>query len=110
MANNITPKFLRPADEDYQEFDLKYCGLAIRGFKKWYFKKNSKYPARIYAKVVFPPDCPEKYWSRYLVCEINGKPYDITSITREAFDTLTRGITPDCYQGVDFYTIAKHNI
>jgi hypothetical protein len=43
----------------------------------------------------------------YLVFEVNGKPYQIHSITNEAFDVLSRGIEPDCYPQVEFYTIDK---
>lgn len=103
-------KFLLRSDENYHEFNLSYCGRLISTFKKSHFRKNSKYPARIYAKVFFPPDCPEQLWMRYLVFEVNGKPYEITSITNEAFDTLTRGIEPTGYQSVEFYTIEKHEI
>lgn len=102
------PKFLVRSDEEYHEFNLLYCGKLIKEFKKTYFKKNSKYSARIYVKVFFPPDCPEKFWMHYLVFEVNAKPHQITSITTEAFDTLTRGIEPDCYNSVEFYTIEKH--
>jgi Zn finger protein HypA/HybF involved in hydrogenase expression len=38
--------------------------------------------------------------------EVDGKPFQITSITNEAFDTLTRGIEPTGYNSVEFYTIA----
>ena len=40
----------------------------------------------------------------------DGKPYQITSITNEAFDTLTRGIEPTGYASVEFYTIEKHEV
>jgi len=104
----IDPKFLIRSDEDYYEFNLAFCGRLIKEFKKSYFKRNSKHPARIYAKVFFPPDCPKHFWMYYLVFEVNGKPYQITSITNEAFDTLTRGIDPTCHDFVEFYTIEKH--
>lgn len=106
----IEPKFLIRSDEDFYEFNLAYCGRLIKGFKKSHFRKNSKHPARIYAKVFFPPDCPEQFWMYYLVFEVNGKPYQITSITNEAFDTLTRGIEPTRYNSVEFYTIEKHEL
>lgn len=104
----IEPKFLFRSDDDYHEFNLAFCGKLIKEFKKTHFRKNSKHPARIYAKVFFPPDCPEHLWMYYLVMEVNGKPYQITSITNEAFDTLTRGIEPIGYASVEFYTIEKH--
>jgi len=104
----MKPKFYIRSDEDYYEFDLYFCGRLIKFFKKNYFRKNSKHPARIYAKVFFPPDCPEQFWMHYLVFEVKGKPYQITSITNEAFDTLTRGIEPSVYSSVEFYTIDKH--
>ncbi len=103
-------KFLIRSDEDYHEFNLEYCGRLIKRFKSTHFRKNAKHPARIYAKAFFPPDCPEQWWMYYLVFEVKGKPYEITSITREAFDTLTRGIEPDGYTSVEFYTIEKHEI
>jgi hypothetical protein len=102
------PKFLLRSDEDYHEFNLSYCGRAIKRFKKSHFRKNSKHPAKIYAKVFFPPDCPQKFWMYYLVFEVNGKPYEITPITNEAFDTLTQGIEPTGYTSVEFYTIENH--
>lgn len=106
----IEPKFLIRSDEDYHEFNLSSCGRLIKTFKTSYFRKNSKHLARIYAKVFFPPDCPEQFWMYYLVFEVNGKPYQITSITNEAFDTLTRGIEPNGYNSVEFYTIEKHEL
>jgi len=104
------PKFLIRSDEDYHEFNLNYCGRLIKNFKKRYFRENAKFPTRIYCKVFFPPDCPEQFWMYYLVFEVNGKPYEITSVTNEAFDTLTRGITPSGYASVEFYTIEKHEL
>lgn len=106
----MATKYLIRSDEDYHEFNLPFCGRLINQFKRSYFKKNSKYPARIFAKVFFPSDCPEHFWMYYLVFEVNGKPYDIISITKEAFDTLTRGIEPISYPSVEFYTIDKHGI
>jgi hypothetical protein len=101
----IKPKFLIRSDEDYYEFNLDYCGRLIKQFKRFYFKSNSAKPARIYAKLFSPPDCPEHLWMKYLVFEVNGKLYQVTSITSEAFDVLTRGIEPDSYHSQDFYTI-----
>ena len=106
----MEPKFLIRSDEDYHEFNLLYCGKLIKGFTTTHFRKNSKYPAKIYAKAFFPPDCPEQFWMYYLVFEVNGKPYQITSITNEAFDTLTRGIEPTGYSSVEFYTIEKNEL
>ena len=106
----IEPKFLIRSDEDYHEFNLSYCGRLIKNFKKSYFRKSSKRPARIYAKVFFPPDCPEHFWMYYLVFEINGKPYQIFSITNEAFDTLTVGIEKTGYTSIEFYTIESHKL
>ncbi len=105
----IEPKFLFRSDEDYYEFNLSYCGRLIKSFFKSHFRKNAKHPARIYAKVFFPKDCPETLWMHYLVFEVNGNPYQITSITKEAFDTLTRGLEPTGYASVEFYTIHKHD-
>lgn len=104
----IEPKFLIRSDEEYHEFNLSFCGRIIKEFKKTHFRKNSKHPARIYAKAFFPPDCPVDLWMYYLVFEVNGKPYQIHSITHEAFDTLTRGIEPTGYTSIEFYTIDTH--
>ena len=101
------PKFLIRSDENYYEFNLSYCGRIMKSFRQSYYRKNSKYSARIYLKVFFPPDCPIHLWMYYLVFEVNGKPYQIHSITNEAFDVLSRGIEPDCYPQVEFYTIDK---
>ena len=106
----IEPKFLIRSDEEYYEFNLSFCGSIIKEFKKTHFRKNSKYPARIYCKAFFPPDCPVEFWMYYLVFEVNRKPYKVTSITNEAFDTLTRGIEPTCYTSVEFYTIETHEL
>lgn len=106
----IQPKFLLRSDEDYHEFNLAYCVRIIKQFKRTHFKKNSKHPARIYAKIFFPPDCPQQFWMYYLVFEVNSKPYNITSITNEAFDTLTRLIKPTGYSSVEFYTIETHEL
>lgn len=104
------PKFLIRSDEDYYEFNLSFCGGIIREFKKTHFRKNSKHPARIYAKAFFPPDCPVEFWMYYLVFEVNGKPYQIHSIRKEAFDTLTRGIEPTGHNFIEFYTIETHEV
>lgn len=103
------PKFLTRSDEDFYEFNLSYCGSIIASFKKSYFRKNAKHSARIYAKVFSPP-APEQFWMYYLVFEVNGKPVEITSITKEAFDTLTRGISPTGYAFLEFYTLEKHEL
>jgi hypothetical protein len=104
------PKFLIRSDEDYHEFNLSYCGRLIKRFKTSHFRKNSKHSAKIYSKVFFPPDCPEKFWMYYLVFEVNGKLFEVNSITKEAFDTLTRGIKPSSFSFVEFYTIDKHEL
>jgi hypothetical protein len=104
------PKFLSRSDEGYYEINLLYCGRLIKQFKQTHFRKNAKYPARIYAKVFFPPDCPINFWMYYLVFEVNGKPYQINSITNEAFDVLTRGIEPSGFTSVEFYTLEKHEV
>ena len=103
----IEPKFMVRSDEDYYEFNLFYCERSIKRFKKSHFRINSKHPARIYVKAFFPPICPEHFWMYYLVFEVNNKPYEITSITKEAFDSLTKGIEPTGYDSVEFYTIEK---
>lgn len=104
------PKFYIRSDEDYYEFNLSYCGRLMKRFKSSYFIKNAKHSARIYAKAFFPPDCPEHFWMHYLVFEVNGKPNEVTSITKEAFDTLTIGIEPEFYTSVEFYTIEKYEV
>ena len=104
------PRFYIRSEEEYYEFNLATCGNLIKEFKKTHFRKNSKHPARIYAKAFFPPDCPVEFWMYYLVFEVNGKLYKVTSITPEAFDTLTRGIEPTGYDSVEFYTIEKNEI
>ena len=98
-------KFLIRSHEDYYEYNLIYCGKIIKNFKKSYFKKNSKSDAKIYAKKFFPQDCPEKFWMHYLVFEVAGKIKEVTSITREAFDTLILGIEPTNFESIEFYTI-----
>jgi hypothetical protein len=111
MLNNmIEAKFLIRSDEDYHEFNLSFCGRLIKQFKKTHFRKNSKHPAKIYAKAFFPPDCPEHFWMYYLVFEVNNKPYQVTSILKEAFDILTKNIEPSCYTSVEFYTIEVHDL
>lgn len=101
------PKFYIRSDQEYHEFSLSFCGKLISTFKKSYFRKNSKFEARIYTKVFFPNDCPERLWMYYLVFEVNGKNHQITPITVEAFDTLTRGIEPERYNFIEFYTIER---
>ena len=108
MATYKEPKFLVRSDDEYYEFNLSSSGMLIESFKKGYFRRNSKRRARIYCKVFFPPDCPESLWMYYLVMELDGKPYEITSIKKEAFDVLTRGIEPNCYPHNEFYEIAVH--
>ena len=98
-------KFLIRSDEDYYEFNLQFCGKQIKYFKSRFFRKNSKFPARIYAKIFHPHDCPPQWYMRYIVFEVNGKVIDNSPITPEAFDTLTRNIIPDSRTSVDFYLI-----
>jgi hypothetical protein len=106
----LEPKFLIRSDDDYHEFNLAFCGRLIKGFKTTHFRKNSKYPARIYAKVFFPPDCPQHLWMYYLVFEVNGKPYQVNSITNEAFDTLTQGIEASKFTSVEYHTIEVNKL
>lgn len=101
-------KFLIRSDEDYHEYDLDYCGRAIKYFKSRYFRKNSKHSARIYAKVFHPEDCPPIWFMRYIVFEVNGKVENNSPITPEAFDVLVRGIDPTSFKSVDFYTLHEH--
>jgi hypothetical protein len=103
-------KFLIRSEEDYHEFNLGFVGGQIRNFKRRYFRKNSKFSARIYAKLFHPIDCPPHWYMRYIVFEVNGKTIDNSPITPEAFDTLTRGKQPDdSYSSIDFYTLEIHN-
>lgn len=104
----MSNKFLIRSDEDYYEFGLDYCGKQMKYFKSRFFRKNSKYPARIYAKVFHPKDCQPKWFMRYIVFEVNGKAIDNSPITPEAFDVLTRNIESESYPSIDFYTISTH--
>jgi hypothetical protein len=103
------PKFMIRSDKDYYEFDFSYCYDVIKQFKRSHFRKNSKKPAKIYAKVFHPPDCPEHFWMYYLVFEKDGKIVSVDSIKKEAFDVLTEGVEPSYATHVEFYTIAKRN-
>ncbi len=100
--------FLNRSSPDYHEFSLSFCGRHIKNFKTSRFRKNSKFPARIYAKVFHPPGCPEKLWCYYLVFEVNGTTHDVTPIAVEAFDTLTQGIEAVSYPNIDFYIIEEY--
>lgn len=74
------------AVEEYK-FGLGYCKNAIKNWKRWYMRKNSKYPAmiqlRCHSRGIDP-----RFWRYYIELWVNGKMEVQDLITAEAYDTF----------------------
>lgn len=69
------------------KFGLGYCKNQIKGWKRWYMRKNSKYPAIIQLRCHSMGIDP-RFWRYYLELWINGKMKVQDLITAEAYDTF----------------------
>lgn len=72
--------------EEYM-FNLGYCKAAIKNWKRWYMRKNSKYPAMIQLRCLCP-GIDSRFWKYYIELWINGKMSVQDLITPEAYDTF----------------------
>lgn len=95
-----------PAD-DYK-FDLGYCKTAIKAWKMWYMKKNSKYPAFIQLRC-HCPGLNTNNWKYYIELWINGKMKDQTLIMKEAYDTFDydKTLEKSEYPNLEFITLYR---
>ena len=86
------------------ELGLGWCGREIRNWKRWYFRKNSKYPAEIRLRCWSAPSSPD-FWKMYLELSINNKMKYQTRICAEAYDVLQKDKPRTEYQGLEFVTL-----
>ena len=104
------------AEEEYK-FDLKFCKMQIKGWIRWYMRKNSKYPAKILLRCNHTPR-EIIFWKYYLELWVNGKLIDQSRIIPEAYDTFDydKSLRKEQFTGLEFITykefipVAKINV
>ena len=91
--------------EEEHKFDLRFCKITIKGWIRWYMRKNSKFPAKILLRcnhhareIVF--------WKYHLELWVNGKQVEFIRITPEAYDTFNydNSLKKDEFTGIEFIT------
>ena len=83
-------------------FNVMRLGKSLRQ----YFKKNSTHPAKIQLRWI-DHICDARAYRFYLEIWVNGKLKGQDRIKREAFDSLSLGITASDAPGISFYTLAE---
>jgi hypothetical protein len=88
------------------EFNLGFCKNQIKSWKRWYMKKNSKYPANIQLRCHHLGIDP-RFWKYYLELWINGEMKDQTLIKKEAYDTFDYDTTlkKEGFKNLEFITL-----
>ncbi len=106
MRNYINSDGKLIAIDGEYECEIEWCYNRIKALKKWYFKKNSKYPAEIRLCCNFPNIDPD-FWKFYLQLIRNGKVEEHSRIRHEAYDILARGNPKTEYTDIVFVTLEK---
>lgn len=86
------------------EFELGFCYMQIKWWKRSWFRKNSKYPAKILLRAVMG-DRPQAYWLLFLELSVNHKVKTQIRICEEAYDVLQRDMPKENYSGIEFVTL-----
>jgi hypothetical protein len=90
------------------EYELTLAGAyrLIKGWKSWYFKKNSAKPATI--RLFINTDGPSQdWWKHWLQLFRDGQLVDRFRIRDEASDTLSRDLPEENQNGNYIYIIEK---
>ena len=87
---------------------LGYCKMMIVSWKRWYMRKNSKYPAFIQLRCHCAGLDP-RFWKYYIEFWVNGEMKDQTLITTEAYDTFDydKTLKKEEFKNLEFITICK---
>ncbi len=93
-------KCMMAIDGEY-ELELGACHNTITGWKKWYFKKNSKMSAAIRLRCTHSAPDPD-HWKYYLELIRDEKLEQQYRICNEAYDVLKGQKVPESYPGVEF--------
>ena len=90
------------------KFGLGFCKNQIKGWKRWYMRKNSKYPATIQLRCHCPGIEP-RFWKYYIELWVNGKMRDQTLILKEAYDTFgyDETLKKEEFKNLEFITLYK---
>jgi hypothetical protein len=87
-------------DGEY-EFELASCYVQIKAWKRWYFRKNSKYQAEIRLRCFCASLSPD-FWKMHLELSVNNKLIVQYRICAEAYDVLQRNHVAETYPGIEF--------
>mgnify|MGYP003656622469 CR=1 FL=1 len=88
------------------EFTVTFCGMAIAGWKKRYFRKNSKKPAKVRLRCNYGPS-EQMFWKYFIELELDGKTLEQTRITKETYDQLARDKPTDNMGQIEFIDLEK---
>jgi hypothetical protein len=91
-------------DGEY-ELTLAQAYRYIKGWKSWYFKKNSAKPATI--RLLISTKGPKDYWKNWIQLFRDGKMVERFRIRDEASDTLSRDLPEENVDGNYIYIIDK---
>ncbi|HRH61256.1 MAG TPA: hypothetical protein PL045_11830 [Chitinophagaceae bacterium] len=96
---------LQSENEKNHEYDLGYAGRCIRSWKKNYFRKNSKHPAKIYVRIRSLLLDGNYYYQHFLQLFVNAKLQEECRIRPEASDSLTIGLSSEVFQGIEIFVL-----
>lgn len=93
------------AVKEYQ-FGLGFCKNSIKNWKRWYMRKNSKFPATIQLRCHSLGIDP-RFWKYYIELWINGEMKDQTLIIQEAYDTFDydKTLKKEEFKNLEFITL-----
>jgi len=93
-------------DDSQHQFGLSFCEKQIALWKRTYFKKTSKYPAKIKLRF-YAPIADERTFKWFLEFVRNNKMESQTRITQDAYDALNAGLAMNDYGDNAYSTYAE---
>jgi len=98
-------------EEDYKldreyKFSLGYCKILIKSYKRFYMRKNSKYPAVIQLRC-HHLGLDRRFWKYYLELWVNKQMASQEDITPEAYDALScdDSLKKEEFKNLEFITL-----
>ena len=92
-------------EEEYK-FDTRGCYMFINSWKRYYMRRNSKYPAVIQLRC-HALGMDRRWWKHYIELWVNRKMVSQELITPEAYDSLSSDpkLKKDEFPNLEFITL-----
>lgn len=98
----------KQAFEENKERDLATAKMIIKGWRRWYFRKNSKDPATIYVRITSILVTGSFIYFHNLQLFQKGKLSDEIRLAPWAADALVIGIAAEKHGELESYTLYRH--